>query len=130
MSQSKLNFSGKSWLDTAQESTKFLFRIFCSGDVIPLSYTCGTIEGIYNETPDGKDIIAIDNTNPHNGDFDKFLDQLEQYAKDTGQRIAICAFMNERLYHHIRKRKGWGNVMSTMDRLEYYPKDAECLDAE
>lgn len=123
MGKAKLNFTGKSWVDMAKDPIKVLFRLFCDNSVIPLYYECGTIQGIYNQTKDGKDIIAIDNTELHNGDFDKFIEQLEQYAKDTGERIAICAFMNERLYWHIRKRKGWGNIMSTMDRLEYYPKD-------
>ncbi len=121
MSKTKLIFTGKSWVDSAKEPIKALFHLFCSDSVTPLLYQCGTIEGIYNETVDGKDIIAINNRQPHNGDFDEFIEQLEQYAKDTGERIAICAFQNERLYWHIRKRKGWGNVMSTMDRLEYYP---------
>lgn len=120
----KLKFTKNKWSDMAigNITIRSLFTLFCADDnVVPLLYECGTIHGIYNQTADGKDIIAIDNDTPHNGEFDKFIAELEQYAKKTGERIAICAFMNERLYRHMRKRPGWGNVMSTMDRLEFYP---------
>lgn len=89
-------------------------------------YSCGTINGIYAKTEDGKDIVAIFNEQPHNGDFDRFLDQLEEYIDKTGERIAMCAFMNEKLYWHLRKKRKYGNVGSTMDRLEIKgKKDAE-----
>lgn len=117
----KLKFTKNKWADKTDEAIKTIFALFCNDDVVPLLYECGTIHGIYNQTADGKDIIAIDNDTPHNGEFDKFIAELEQYAKKTGERIAICAFMNERLYRHMRKRRGWGNAMSTMDRLEFYP---------
>lgn len=81
-------------------------------------YEYGTIEGIYAPTEDGKDIIAIFNNKPHNGDFHKFLKALEEHIKQTGERITLCSFFNEDLYWHLRKKCGYGNVGSTMDRLE------------
>lgn len=108
----KLNFTDQEW------GTEFKTVFGLSTTVY--KYTFGTIDGIYTPTEDGIDIITVDNAKPHNGHFALFLDALERYKKATGKRVAICAFMNERLYWHIRKRPGWGNVMSTMDRLEYY----------
>lgn len=122
---SRLHFTNNKWIDHANEFTKMIFSVLCSGNVEPLMYDCGTVHGIYNQTDDGKDIIAIDNDEPHNGDFGRFVEELEKYATRTGERIAICAFMNERLYYHMRKRPGWGNIASTMDRLEYYPQTKE-----
>ena len=111
----KLNFSDKVWLLGS------FVNVFANGDVVPYKYTFGTINGVYAKTDDGGiDIITICNDELHNGDFELFIDALEMYAKNTGKRIAICAFMNEKLYWHIRKRPGWGNIASTMDRLEYY----------
>ncbi len=114
----KLNFSGKQWGKELYDALGFRTKAFV--------YSFGTIEGIYTETEDGGiDIIAVDNLEPHNGHFDLFLDALERYKERTGKRIAICAFLNQRLYWHIRKREGWGNCFSTMDRLEYYGKQKE-----
>lgn len=111
----KLNFSDKVWL------LGRIVNVVANSKVVPYKYTFGTINGVYAKTDSGGiDIIVINNDEPHNGDFELFIDALEKYAHDTKKRIAICAFCNERLYWHIRKRKGWGNAMSTMDRLEYY----------
>lgn len=81
-------------------------------------YEFGTIDGIYVDTEDGKDIIAIYNSQPHNGHFDLFLKALEDHIKETGERITLCDFLNENLYWHLRKKCGYGNIGSTMDRLE------------
>lgn len=81
-------------------------------------YEFGTVEGIYTPTEDGKDIIAVFNNKPHNGDFARFLDELEEHIIKTGERITMCSFFNEDLYWHLRKKRGYGNIGSTMDRLE------------
>ena len=118
MSKPKLIFTDEQWGKEFYTALGLRTKVF--------NYTFGTIEGIYAKTPeDGIDIVSIDNTEPHNGHFELFLDALERYKEETGTRITICAFMNERLYWHIRKRPGWGNIMSTMDRLEYYGKDKQ-----
>jgi len=95
------------------------FRVFASTAVMPKHYHCGTIEGIYADAENGKDIIAIFNAEPHNGHFEMFIKELERYAHRTGEKVAICSFFNEGLYWHIRKRKGWDGLGQTMDRLEY-----------
>ena len=115
---SQLVFNTKNWAD--ESDLGFVIKLICSADIQPKRFSFGSIDGIYNQTQDGKDIIAIYNAEPHNGEFEKFICALEKYAQDTGERIAICSFFNERLYWHLRKRKGWGNELSTMDRLEYY----------
>lgn len=112
----KLVFSDENWLPE-------IVHLVSSNSINPKKYSFGSIDGIYVSTKDGKDIIAIFNNCPHNGDFDRFIMALERYAKKTSQRIAICSFFNERLYWHLRKRQGWGNEKSTMDRLEYYGKN-------
>ena len=118
MKEKKLIFETKNWAD--ESDFGFVIKLICSADTQPKRFSFGTIDGIYNQTKDGKDIIAICNAEPHNGEFENFICALEKYAQNTGERIAICSFFNERLYWHLRKRKGWGNELSTMDRLEYY----------
>ena len=116
----KLNFTDKRWLLGG------IVNIIAHSDVVPYKYTFGTINGIYAKTEcGGIDIIVINNDEPHNGDFELFIDALEKYAQESKKRVAICAFFNERLYWHIRKRKGWGNITSTMDRLEYYGQETD-----
>ena len=105
-----------------EEYTKGLFKIV--GEILGANapkaylYEFGTIEGIYTPTEDGKDIIAVFNKCPHNGDFDRFLTALEAHIKKTGEHIVMCSFFNEDLYWHLRKKRGYGNIGSTMDRLE------------
>lgn len=112
----KLEFTDHEWAAGVVAKQIMNFR------ATPYHYRFGTIFGIYAKTDDGgKDIVSIDNSVPHNGHFELFLSEIEKYAKRTGERIAICAFVNERLYWHIRRRPNWGNCASTMDRLEYYP---------
>ncbi len=115
----KLNFTDIEW--AAGVVAKRIFNLRTT----PYHYWFGAIYGIYAKTDDGKDIITVDSIAPHNGHFELFLDELEKYAARTGERIAFCAFMNEKLYRHIRKRPNWGNALSTMDRLEYYPPKAQ-----
>ena len=113
----KLEFTNKKW------AAADVINVIHNLHQTPYHYRFGTIFGIYVKTSDGgKDIISVDNLVPHNGYFELFLDALEKYATKTGERIAICAFFNEKLYWHIRRRTGWGNTASTMDRLEYYPQ--------
>lgn len=113
MRKPSLVFSDEQWFDK--------FGYVKTLKPVPLyKYSCGTIEGLYAKTDDGKDIIAVDNAVPHNGHFDIFLDQLEEYIEKTGETIAFCAFFNERLYWHLRKKRGYGNIFSTMDRLEIH----------
>ena len=112
MSKLEINFTDKEWGSE--------FKTAFGLSVTVYKYTFGTIDGIYTKTEDGVDIISINNSTPHNGQFKLFLEALERYKKETGKRVAICAFMNKDLYWHIRKRPGWGNCLSTMDRLEYY----------
>ena len=118
MSKPKLVFTREQWGKVFHDALGLRTKVY--------KYSFGTVEGIYADGDEGGiDIVSIDNTEPHNGQFDLFLDALEQYKERTGNRIAICAFFNEALYWHIRKRPGWGNIMSTMDRLEYYGKDVK-----
>ena len=112
----KLVFSDETWFPE-------IVNLVSADSISPKKYSFGTIDGIYVPTKDGKDIIAVFNKSPHNGDFDRFIMALERYARKTGERITICSFFNERLYWHLRKRQGWGNELSTMDRLEYYGKN-------
>jgi hypothetical protein len=63
-------------------------------------YEFGTITGICKVIDEKLYIIAIENTDPHNGQFEPFVECLESRG------ACVIEFMNERLKQYFIKR-GW-----------------------
>lgn len=83
-------------------------------------YKFGTIEGLYKmDTEEAIEIVAINNNCPHNGDFAKFLEALETLSKTEKKPVRIVCFMNDRLFNHVKRRKGWHTPIFANDALEY-----------
>lgn len=67
---------GDGW-SPAYAITRALMSMFC-----PNYEKCGTIGGLYKmDMSESIEIVAIHNECPHNGDFQRFMDELESLAR-------------------------------------------------
>ena len=100
--------------------TEFL-KLFLPGLKVA-EFHCGTIDGLYVMRNDIYEIIAVYNNEPHNGDFDKFLTELEALSEKTNKEVVMRSFLSERLYNSMKKRAGWHVLKEDKEDLIYIPK--------
>ena len=86
-------------------------------------YEFGTIGGLYKmDMSESIEIVAIHNECPHNGDFQRFMDELESLARKKNKPVRIMYFMNDRLYDKLCQRDGWHPCVFSDRCLEYTGK--------
>lgn len=70
-------------------------------------FRIGTIRGLWFIDRKIIFINAIINDNPHNGNFDDFLEALEEMSKDLKMDFAIINFFNYQLKRHLIEKRGF-----------------------
>ena len=86
-------------------------------------YRFGTIYGLYKtDMSEAIEIVAINNSHPHNGHFALFMEELERLARKKKKPVRMMYFMNDRLYDKLCQRDGWHQCVFSDRCLEYTGK--------
>jgi hypothetical protein len=70
----------------------------------------GTCHGLIEYTDTKHILLAVMNNEPHNGDFQRFMDFIEAEARNAGVPLYVIVLWNKRLRGHLIGQ--WGYIPS------------------
>ena len=70
-------------------------------------FKVGTCRGMYDYTGDAYRIIAIENDEKNNGNFQDVLDWFENSCKRDGKDLQFVELWNESLSKHLEEKRGF-----------------------
>ncbi len=104
-------------LDLTSDNRVEAFNISTKGIY---NYKFGTVEGNLILGKRSLELLFIGNNMPHNGDFQRFIEYLEDGAEDVGYKLYVKHLINKRLVDWF-VRRGWKHKHQ-FDRVSYQHK--------